>query len=96
MSKIAYRKFSRRKLAFLEDAGNSKIKVISSQEDENHPSEAEKINQYFAISSLSLGLATAGALAYPPLALLSLPWMIYSALPVSKNAFKMLKEGKVG
>ena len=96
MSTIAYRKFRRRKLAFLEDAGNSKIEAISSQEAEIASSEVEKINRYFAISSLSLGLATAGTLAYPPLSLVSVGPTVYATIPILKVAYKSLfKEGKV-
>ena len=59
----------------------------------NEVSEAEKeINRHIVISSVSLGLATAGTLFYPPLALLSLPGLISGTIPVWKEAYRIFKE----
>lgn len=44
----------------------------------------------------SLTCAAAGALLYPPLSLLSIPFLIYSTKNFHKRTFKMLKKGKVG
>ena len=50
--------------------------------------ETKEINYYLSISSIALGLATAGVLVSPPLSLLSVPMSIYAALPIFKMAFQ--------
>ncbi len=44
----------------------------------------------------SLTCAAAGALIYPPLSLLSIPFLVYSTKNFHKRTFKMLKKGKLG
>jgi Cu2+-exporting ATPase len=46
------------------------------------------------ISAISLGLATAGALFYPPLSLLSLPGLFFISIDVFKNAYQALVKEK--
>ncbi|MGK5093085.1 heavy metal translocating P-type ATPase [Deltaproteobacteria bacterium TL4] len=46
-----------------------------------------EINHYLKVSASALGLSVLGSLAYPPLSLLSIPLLIYTALPIFKNAF---------
>ncbi|MFI3156288.1 MAG: heavy metal translocating P-type ATPase [Methylococcaceae bacterium] len=53
-------------------------------------------NEAMLSASASLALATAGALIYAPLSLLSVPFLVYSTLDVHKHSFKLLKQGKVG
>ncbi len=51
--------------------------------------EAE-INQDLAIASVSLGLTTAGMLAYPPLLILSVPALLYTTLPIFHSAYEAI------
>jgi heavy metal translocating P-type ATPase len=44
----------------------------------------------------ALACATAGALVYTPLGLLSVPFLFYSTKSFHKRTFKLLKQGKVG
>lgn len=54
------------------------------------------INNALPIMATSFGLATAGALVYPPLGLLSLPGAIYATLPIYQNAvFSLLYDRRV-
>ncbi|MCX7092153.1 MAG: heavy metal translocating P-type ATPase [Methylobacter sp.] len=53
-------------------------------------------NEALLSASASLACATAGALIYAPLSILSVPFLIYSTLDVHKHTFKLLKQGKVG
>lgn len=46
------------------------------------------------ISAISLGLATVGALFYPPLSLLSLPGLFFISIDVFKNAYQALVKEK--
>jgi len=54
-----------------------------------------KNDRKVSISALSLGLATVGALVYPPLSLLSLPGIFYASASVFKSAYRAIaKERK--
>lgn len=53
-------------------------------------------NEAMISASAALACATAGALIYAPLSLLSVPFLVYSTLDVHKHSFKLLKQGKVG
>lgn len=76
------------------DARQEQLKELFSVGKENVDREisaAEKeINRYLATSSVSLALATAGTLFYPPLALLSLPGLVYGTFPVWQKAYRAL------
>lgn len=73
------------------------FREISSVEDEDHLSDAEKeINHYLAISLSSLGFTMAGALIYSPLSLLGLPGLLYVYIPWVEDAYQSLvKERRV-
>ncbi len=55
----------------------------------------QKNKEEMVAASASLALASASALFYPPLGLLSAPLLIYSTQDTHKRTFKLLKEGKV-
>lgn len=56
----------------------------------------KKANQNLAVSLGSLGVAVSGALAFPPLAFLAAPAIIYTMTPVYTKTYHMLKQGKIG
>jgi Cu2+-exporting ATPase len=57
----------------------------------------KKANQNLTISLGSLGVSTVGAVIYPPLALLSVPAIIYAGgLPIYTKTYQELKQGKIG
>jgi Cu2+-exporting ATPase len=56
----------------------------------------QNINRDFTVGTTSLALAMAGSLLYPPLALLSIPGLLYSVRHMFQNSYQTLrKEGKV-
>jgi Cu2+-exporting ATPase len=62
---------------------------------ENDKNEEEKeANRDLAISTASFGIATAGALLYPPLSLLSVPGLIYVSVPIFKKSYQSLRKDK--
>lgn len=65
---------------------------------ESHPNEIseveQEVNRYLAISSISLGLASAGMLFYPPLAFLSAVGIAYGSLPILRDAYDSLVQEK--
>jgi len=73
------------------------LQIMSPTSDAGETSEAEKkLNRYLALASSALGLATAGALFYPPLSLLSLIPSLYVTGPVWRDAYHALtKEHRV-
>ena len=88
-----------------EDTDGTKQEMASVSEQKmrkmvgtHHDRQVFKIqnNEAMLSASASLALATAGALVYAPLSLLSVPFLIYSTLDVHKHSFKLLKQGKVG
>ena len=84
-------------LRFGKDKRRKNLEALSAEENTPEITEAEqRINHYFAVSLGSLGIAIAGSLIYPPLHVLSLPTLIYSALPIYKNAYTAIfKEKRV-
>ncbi|RKZ90511.1 MAG: heavy metal translocating P-type ATPase [Candidatus Parabeggiatoa sp. nov. 1] len=50
----------------------------------------KSVNQELAITSVSLGLATAGALVYPPLIIASLAGLAYVTLPIVHRGYRTL------
>ena len=90
------KRFQEGKLAaFLSNAREQQQRELSSLTgtNSNKVSEEEReINRNIAISFISLGLATAGTLFYPPLVFLSLPGMIYQTIPVWEKAFRVFQE----
>ncbi len=57
---------------------------------------AQNVNRDFTVGSISLGLAIAGTVLYPPLHLLSIPGLLYSVRHMFRNSYESLrKEGKV-
>ena len=83
------------------DLRQQQIAAISSSTPENSEisefdQETKEINYYLSISSIGLGLAAAGALVFPPFALLSVPVSIYAGLPIFQIAYQSLfKERKL-
>jgi Cu2+-exporting ATPase len=80
---------------FFTDTRLEQLRKLSplTETNPNEVSGAEKkLNRYLVYSSISLGLATAGTLFYPPLILLSLPGLIYGTIPVWKEAFRTFQE----
>lgn len=66
------------------EARHTQLKEISSTTDDNQKSQTQrKLTQNLAIASSSLGLASMGALFYPPLSVLSWPGFFY----ISKHGF---------
>ncbi len=62
---------------------------------ENDKNEDEKeVNRDLAISTASFCIATAGALFYPPLSILSVPGRIYLSVPIFQNSYQSFKEEK--
>ncbi len=64
----------------------------------NEISEVEQeVNRYLAISGVSLALASAGALFYPPLVFLSAVGIAYGSLPILRDAYdSLIQEKKFG
>ena len=59
--------------------------------EEAEVSEFEKeINRCIVVSSVSLGLVTAGAFFYPPLTLFALPGLVYSTWPFLREGYKSI------
>jgi Cu2+-exporting ATPase len=52
-------------------------------------------NEAMLSASASLACATAGALFYAPLGLLSVPFLVYSTKDIHKRSFKLIKQGSV-
>ena len=48
-----------------------------------------------ALSSVSLGFAVVGTVAYPPLTVLSIPWFIYGCIPMFKDAYTAARQRRV-
>ncbi len=82
---------------FFGESHNQQMEVSSKTAAEPEQSQEDKeANRDLTVSTVSLGLATAGALLYPPLGVLSVPFWIYVTIPVFKNTYKSLwQEGKV-
>jgi Cu2+-exporting ATPase len=56
----------------------------------------QETNYYLSISSVGLGLATAGSLVFPPLSLLSVPVSMCVSLPIFMDAYRgIVKERKL-
>ncbi len=53
--------------------------------------EEQQANLYAGVAFASLGISTAGRLFYPPLALLSVPGLLYTAYPFVKTGFDDLR-----
>ena len=74
----------------------NQILGLSEAEDGDNSVE-EQIDQNLAISLASLGIASVGTLFYPPLIILSLPGLIYTAVPFFQHAYETARdEQKVG
>jgi len=50
----------------------------------------QEINHYLAVSGAGMGLATAGALFFPPLRVFGLSCTLYSCLPILQDTYKSL------
>jgi cation transport ATPase len=62
---------------------------------ENDKNQDEKeANRDLAISTASFGIATAGALFYPPLSLLSVPGLIYVSVPIFNKSYQSLRKNQ--
>jgi len=54
----------------------------------------QEVNRYLALSSVSLALASAGTLFYPPLTFLSVLGIAYGSLPILRDAYDSLVQEK--
>ncbi len=97
-AKETVKRFQEGKLAlFFSDTRLEQQLELSSLADRNpnEVSEAEKeINRCLVSSSVSLGLATAGMLFYPPLTPLSVFGIAYGSIPLWREAYQSLVEEK--
>lgn len=50
----------------------------------------KSLQRNFAVSSVSLGLTTAGALLYPPLGVASVPLNVYTSIPTLEQSYEFL------
>lgn len=66
---------------------------VSTYKLRTKPLGKKKIHLNIAVASISLGLAL-GGLLYPPLALLSIPGLIYTSIPIHKRTYNLLKSKK--
>lgn len=96
--KEALKKLQEGKLAlFFSDTRLEQQLELSSLADtsSNEVSEVEQeVNRYLAVSSVSLALASAGMLFYPPLTFLSVLGIAYGSLPILRDAYDSLVEEK--
>ena len=61
---------------------------MSANSAQNEIAVADKENSlYLSISTLGVGLTSAGALFFPPLTLLSVPLLIYVSTPIFEEAY---------
>lgn len=76
------------------DPRHQQLQEISSSPDEIEVSSAEKkLNRDLTIASVSLSLATAGALLYSPLSFLSVPGLFWITTVSFGYAYRAFKEG---
>lgn len=69
----------------------------SALRDIRHIKNPEKVlNTMLVVSSVSLGFAIIGTVFYPPLALLSVPFIVMQLLEHWKDAYRTLRNGKLG
>lgn len=97
LHKLTHHRFQIKSL-WHEDAREEQLlEIANSTEEIDISGEEQEINHYLAVSGVSLALTTAGALFYPPLTLLSLPALLYTATNFFKWHYKMMfKEKRVG
>lgn len=80
---------------FSDTRRHEQLKEMSSADGEVEISESEeRTNRYLGVSLTSLGFASAGALLYPPLSLISAASLVYVSVPFSQDAYKSLVEEK--
>ncbi len=60
------------------------------QDAEEPPSEAEVIDKYLTITATSFAVALTGSIIFPPLQYLCLPGLVYTAVPIWKEAYQSL------
>lgn len=65
-----------------------------SSEADAESREEKEINRYFALSTVSLAMTTAGGLFYPPLMALSIPVILVANKPFWQHAYKSLFKDK--
>ena len=98
--KKAFSFFKKRKLTSpaSENIRQQQLTEISTGVDETEERQAnKKANQNLSLSLGGLGMATVGAVVYPPLALLSIPAIVYGgAWPIYTKTYQELKQGKIG
>ena len=77
------------------EARHQQLKELSSGADESEISEREKkVNRDLMISTVSLSFATAGALLYPSLSLLSVPGILWISIVCAQDALDSFKAGR--
>ena len=77
------------------DPRHQQLKELSSGVEEgDEVSTMSKVDRDLIISSVSLGLATAGALFYSPLSLLSVPGLLWITVVNCEDAYGAFKDGR--
>lgn len=70
--------------------------ILSNEDTKRLQEIIRERNRAIVIALVSLGFATAGQLFFWPLSLLCIPGILYLPMPVFKQAYALLKQGKVG
>lgn len=100
---VTFRKFqqekinplSRKMLSGFTNIRHQQLKELSNDLDEEQISCASnKLNCELSIASTSLGLATVGALFYPPISVLSIPGLLWITIASFQNAYRSFKTGQ--
>jgi heavy metal translocating P-type ATPase len=74
-----------------------KLFKLSEHKDVSEIQAEKEINRYLVVSSTSLVLTTLGALVYPPLTIVSIPFLIYSSGYILKKTYDtVIKEHRIG
>jgi len=82
------------KSVWLTEAGSQDSQKRLFTDENNLYQIEERVNHYFTLSSLSVGLSLTGALVYAPLGLASVPLTIYTAIPTFEAAYGAVFQGK--
>lgn len=75
-----------------ENGPRRQLPTMTSRTPADTRGETDQVNadHYIATATAAMGLATAGAFIYPPLRLLSLPLVLYTALPLFQRSYNAL------
>jgi len=87
-AKVYHRRRANRKKAWLVKQNRPLIEETPQPTTE----QTNPLSHYFAMSTISLGLSTSGALFYPPLGVASIPFNVYTTIPMLSNSIYSLLE----